>query len=302
MKGALENASNPPMSRPPASHRAEGPGRGQVAAVREVVIRAEAEPFLESLLQVWRCRELLAFLAWRDVKVRYKQTALGAAWAVLQPAGTMLVFTLLFGGLAKMPSDGIPYALFAYGGLLPWTFFQSAVTNSSNSLVNNVNLVTKVYFPRLIIPIGSVLAGLIDFAVACVLLFPLQLYYGVYPGHILLVPALLGLLVGLAAGVGLWASALNVYYRDVRYAQPFLLQLWMFLTPIIYPLGLVPEPWRWIVALNPLVGIISGFRAALFDLPIEVVPLAISIAVTGAVLSTALLFFRRMESRFADVI
>lgn len=305
MRGAQENASSTPLNRPPAHHLDEGPApeQGPRAGIREVVIRAEPEPFLESLLQVWTCRELLTFLAWRDVKVRYKQTALGATWAVLQPAGTMLVFTLLFGGLAKLPSDGIPYALFAYGGLLPWTFFQAAVTNSSNSLVSNVNLVTKVYFPRLIIPIGTVVAGLVDFAVAGVLLFPLQLYYGVFPGRqILLLPALLALLVGLAAGVGLWASALNVYYRDVRYAQPFLLQLWMFVTPIIYPLGLVPEHWRLVVALNPLVGIVSGFRAALFGLPLEVVPLAIAVAVTGVVFSTALLFFRRMESRFADVI
>ena len=216
--------------------------------------------------ELWRYRELLYFLTWRDIQVRYKQTVLGAAWAILQPLATMLMFWLFFGNLAHMPSDDIPYPLFAFAGLLPWMFFANAVTNSGNSLVGSANLVTKVYFPRMIIPGAAVLAGLVDFAIAFVVLGVLMVCYGRVPGWhaVWLLPYLVLLLAFLATGVGMWLSALNVKYRDIRYVLPFLIQLWMFATPIIYPASIVPLKWRWVLAINPVTGIVEGFRAALF--------------------------------------
>jgi lipopolysaccharide transport system permease protein len=261
-----------------------------------------------NLRDLWVYRELLFFLTWRDVKVRYKQTVLGAAWAVLQPLCTMLIFWLLFGRLAGMPSDDIPYPLFAFAGLLPWTFFANAVTNSGNSLVGSANLVTKVYFPRMIIPGAAVLAGLVDLAIAFAVLLVLLGGYVIagYPlapnWTLLLLPGLVVQLALLAMGVGMWMSALNVKYRDVRYALPFLIQLLMFATPIIYPASLVPASWRWVLALNPLTGIIDGFRAALFARPLDWLALGLSTAITALALVYALYSFRRMESRFADVI
>jgi lipopolysaccharide transport system permease protein len=256
-----------------------------------------------NLRDLWAYRELLYFLTWRDVKVRYKQTVLGAAWAVIQPLFTMLVFWLFFGKLAGLPSDDIPYPLFAFAGLLPWTFFSNAVTSSGNSLVGSANLVTKVYFPRMIIPGAAVLAGLVDLAIAFSALGVMLACYGVSPSWaVLLLPYLVLLLTLLAAGVGMWMSALNVKYRDVRYALPFLIQLWMFATPIIYPASIVPAKWRWVLALNPLTGIIEGFRSALFARPVDWTALALSTAVTGMALVYAAYAFRRTESRFADVI
>src|SRR5436190_16494115 len=214
--------------------------------------------------ELWRYRELLYFLTWRDIKVRYKQTALGAAWAIIQPLFTMLVFSLFFGRLAKIPSDGIPYPIFSYAALVPWTFFANGLNQSSNSLVGSSNLITKVYFPRLVIPISTVISGVIDFALAFAVLLVMMFYYGIVPTlNIIWLPAFLLLAVITALGVGLWLSALNVEYRDVRYIVPFLTQFWMFATPIVYPSTLLQKPWRTIYALNPMVGVIEGFRWAL---------------------------------------
>ena len=255
------------------------------------------------LRELWAYRELLWFLAWRDVQLRYRQTALGVAWAVIQPLFTMLLFTLFFGALAHVPSDGVPYALFAYAGLLPWTFFANAVTASGNSLVGSAHLITKVYFPRLIVPTAAVVAGLVDFAVASVLFAGLAFYYQVAPSwSILLVPVLVALVVLLALAVGLWMAALNVRYRDVRHALPFLIQLWMFATPVIYPASLVPPAWRWLAALNPLSGLVEAFRAVLFGREPDWPTLAIAVVVTLGLLVLAVGYFRRQERDFADVV
>src|SRR5438132_434872 len=230
-----------------------------------VVIEPSKSWVALNLRDLWAYRELLYFLTWRDVKVRYKQTLLGAAWAILQPLLTMLIFTLLFGKLAGIKSDGIPYPIFAYAGLLIWTFFANAVTNSGNSLVGSANLITKIYFPRMIIPGAAVAAGLVDFAIAFVILIVLMIYYRLaVTWTILMLPLLIVLTTLVALGAGLWLSALNVKYRDIRYALPFLIQLWMFASPVIYPLDMVPAKWRWVLMLNPLSGIIENFRAALF--------------------------------------
>ncbi len=256
-----------------------------------------------NLLDIWAHRELLYFFVWRDVKVRYKQTVFGVAWAVIQPLFTMLIFTLFFGKLAGMPSDGIPYAIFAYAGLLPWTFFSHAVTSSGNSLVGNRNLLTKIYFPRMIIPGAAVAAGLVDFAIAFVLLAGLMVWYHVVPTwSILMIPILTLMTCLLALGVGMWMSALNVKFRDVRYALPFMIQIWMFLSPIIYPPTIVPERWRWALALNPLSGIIDGYRSALFGRPFDWTALAVTTVFTLTVLTYSAYDFRRMEKEFADIV
>jgi len=256
-----------------------------------------------NLRELWAYRELLYFLTWRDVKVRYKQTLLGVAWAVIQPLVTMFIFTIFFGKLAGIPSDGIPYPIFAYAGLLPWTFFSNAVTNSGNSLVGSSALITKVYFPRMIVPGAAVGAGLVDFAIAFVILMGLMVYYGVaVTWSILMLPALVLLTTWLALGVGMWMSALNVKYRDVRYALPFVVQLWMFMSPIIYPPSIVPESWRWVLALNPLTGIIQGYRACLLGRAFDWPSLAAAALITPAMLVCAAHDFRRMEKSFADVI
>jgi len=248
-------------------------------------------------------RELLYFLTWRDVKVRYKQTMLGAAWAILQPLLTMLIFTLFFGRLAGVPSDGIPYPIFAYAGLLPWTFFSNSVTNSGNSLVGSSSLITKVYFPRMIIPSAAVTAGLVDFGIAFLLLVALMVYYHIRVSWIVLMLLPLTLMITLLAlGVGMWMSALNVRYRDIRYALPFLIQLWMFASPIIYPVSMVPAKWRWLLALNPLTGIIAGFRASLFGLPLDWMALGISTGITLVLLVYSAFSFRQMEKNFADIV
>jgi lipopolysaccharide transport system permease protein len=255
------------------------------------------------LPDLWAHRDLFYFLLLRDVKVRYKQTALGVAWAVLQPLLTMVVFTAIFGRLAGVPSDGQPYPIFVFAGLLPWNFFNQAVTNSSNSLVGNAGLITKVYFPRLVIPAAAVGAGLVDFAIAAVILFGMALYYGVTfsASVIMLIP--LALLTTLfATAVGMWMSALNVKYRDVRYALPFALQIWMYVTPIIYPVTFIPVRWRWLIGLNPLSGIIQGFRSAIFGRPFDWFAIGVSTAITLGVLMCAVVEFRRMEREFADII
>jgi lipopolysaccharide transport system permease protein len=257
-----------------------------------------------ALGELWAQRELVYFLTWRDVKVRYKQTLLGVAWAILQPLATMLVFSLFFGRLARMPSEGVPYPLFAFTALVPWTFFANGLTQAANSVVLNQNLVTKIYFPRLAIPIATVLAGAVDFVLSFLLLVVLMVYYGVpvSPRMLWIVPfTLLALLTAL--GVGFWLAALNVQYRDVRYTVPFLVQLWLFATPIAYPSTLLGEPWRTVYGVNPMAGVVEGFRWAMLGTGAGPGPMvglsavvALLIAVSGAV------YFRRMEQTFADVV
>ena len=256
-----------------------------------------------NLRELWTYRELLYFLTWRDIKVRYKQTILGVAWAVLQPVVSMVVFALFFGRLAHMPSDGIPYPIFVYAGLLPWTFVSNAVSGASDSLVGSAALVTKVYFPRLVIPCAAVCAAMVDFAIAAVVLFAIMAWYGMalHWQMLMLVPLAVTAAL-LAAAVGMWMSALNVKYRDVRYALPFLIQVWMFATPIIYPASIVPERWRWLLASNPLTGVIEGFRSALFGRTFRWIDLAASAAITLMALVYSAYVFRRMEREFADVI
>ena len=230
-----------------------------------VLILRASKGFLRlNLKDVWDYRELLYFLVWRDIKVRYKQTALGAAWAIIQPVMTMIVFSVFFGRLAKLPSDGIPYPVFAFAALLPWQLFAFSLSESSNSLVSSQNLITKVYFPRLVIPLSSVLAGIVDFAIAFVVLLGLMLYYGIRPTMaVVWLPLFVLLALATALSVGLWFSALNVKYRDVRYTIPFLTQFWMFATPVAYSSTLVPERWRVWFGLNPMAGVVEGFRWAL---------------------------------------
>ena len=256
------------------------------------------------LRALWRSRELLYFLIWRDVKVRYKQTLLGAAWAILQPLLTMVVFSIFFGKLARMPSDGVPYPLFAYVALVPWTFFANGLILSSGSLVSNQTLLRKVYFPRLVIPISAVASGLIDFGIAFVVLLGLAARYGVTPtSHMLWLPALVLLALVTALGVGLWFSALNVLYRDIQYVVPFLVQVWLYATPIVYPSSLVPERWRTLYALNPMVGVVEGFRWALLGTGTAPGPMIlVSAAAALALMIGGLFFFRRMEKSFSDVV
>ena len=255
------------------------------------------------LRELWHYRDLLYFLTWREISIRYKQTVLGFTWAVLQPLLTMLVFTVFLGRLARVPSDGIPYPVFSYLGLLPWTYFANAVTRSGTSLVSNANLVSKVYFPRLLIPLSGTLSALVDFAVAFVLLLVLMLFYGVAIKPTLLLVVPLTVLASLAAlGVGMWLSALNVQYRDVQHAVPFLIQLWMFATPVVYPASIVPERWRLVFSLNPLAGVIEGYRAAALGRPLPWSALAVSTAVIAAFTAVGGWQFRRMERRFADIV
>jgi len=257
------------------------------------------------LREVWAYRELLYFLTWRDVKVRYKQTFLGVAWAIIQPVFTMVIFTLFFGRLAGLDArtDGIPYPVFAYAGLLPWTFFSNALTSSGNSLVGSANLITKVYFPRMIVPTAAVAAGLLDFAIAFVILVVLMVYYQTpISGNLFMLPVLVLLITALATAVGMWLSALNVKYRDIRFALPFMIQLWMFVSPIIYPASILPAKWRWVLELNPLTGIIEGFRSALFARPFNWTSLAISASITLFAVFYAAYSFTRVERRFADIV
>jgi lipopolysaccharide transport system permease protein len=254
--------------------------------------------------ELWDYRELLYFLTWRDIKVRYKQTVLGALWAIVQPVLTMVVFSIVFGRLAGIPSDGLPYPLFAFCALLPWQLFAHALTESGNSLVGSQNLITKVYFPRLVIPLAAVVVGLVDFGVAFSVLLGMLAWYGVVPPvTAVMLPLFVLLALATALGVGLWLSALNVQYRDVRYTIPFLTQFWLFITPVAYPASLIPEPWRPVYALNPMVGVVEGFRWALLGRGQGPgLALAVSVGVTLLLLLTGLAYFRRMERTFADVV
>ena len=304
--GALGRPASPPQEASPAQQDGSevSAGGGDADAPPIVRIRPSRGWRAVDLKEVWRYRELLWFLTLRDVKLRYKQTALGVAWAVIQPLFTVGVFTLFFGKLAGMPSDGQPYALFALVGMLPWQLFAYALTQSSNSLVAEQRLISKVYFPRLIVPAASVLAGLVDFAVTFCLVIGLMLWFGVgLTPAVLLVPPLTAFALLAALAVGLWLSALNVQYRDVRYTITFLTQFWLFATPIAYPASIVPEEYRVLYGLNPMVGVVEGFRWALLgtDAP-DWGMMTASVAVVFALLAGGLLYFRRMERTFADVV
>ncbi len=268
-----------------------------------VVIQPTKRWSLLSFKDIWAYRELLFFLTWRDVKVRYKQTALGAAWAILQPLFMMIIFTIFFGRLAAVDSAGVPYPLFALAGLVPWTFFSNAITASGNSLVGSANLITKVYFPRLIVPAAAMLAGLVDFVLAFLLLCVLMIYYQVVPTiQILFLPVLVLLTALFSLGVGTWFSALNVKYRDVRFALPFMIQLWLFVSSVILPSSSIPQKWRWLLLLNPMSGIIEGYRSALFGLPFDWPALGIASGLTILTLVYAIYAFGRVERSFADII
>ena len=269
------------------------------------VIRIEPSNGLTlGLKELWDYRELLYFLVWRDVKVRYKQTAIGAAWAVIQPLMTMIVFTLVFDKFANMPSNGLPYPIFSFAALLPWTYFAKGLNQSVLSVVNNANLITKVYFPRLLLPFSAILSGFVDFGIGFLFLIGMIVWYGITPNwSALLLPAFVVLMTLTALAVSFWLSVINVRYRDVGQAIPFLIQIWMFASPVAYPVSVVPEGWRLLYNINPMSGVIEGFRWALLgkEMP-DLVPMAISIAVVVALLLGGITFFRRMEETFADVV
>ncbi len=263
-----------------------------------------------NLADLWRYRELVYFMIWRDLKVRYKQTVLGVSWAVLEPFLTMVVFSIFFGGLAKVPSDNIPYPVFTFVGLLPWGLFAKALNNASRSLVSHQNMVTKIYFPRLILPLSSVMAGVVDFLIGCLVLVAIMAYYG-FTGqmHIVISPALLTLPLFLlltlvtALGVSLWLSALYVQYRDVGYVIPFLSEFWRIISPLVYSTTLIPEKWRILYALNPMAGVLNGFRWAILNTPTGPnTDMYISVGVAVLLLITGMFYFRRMEKTFADTI
>jgi lipopolysaccharide transport system permease protein len=273
------------------------------AGLPHALIRPEGAGVQLNLGDLWAYRELLYFLTWRDIKVRYKQTLMGVAWVVVQPLLTMLIFTVVFTRFVRLEEGAIPYPLFAYAGLLLWTFFSVSVTSGTNSLISNTSLVTKVYFPRAFIPAAAVGAGLVDFGVGAVLLAALAVYYGVgLSWGLLLLPAFVALAAALALAVGLLASALTVRYRDLRHALPFLLQLWMFASPVIYPLGMVPEGWRWVLAANPLTGVLEGFRASLAGTGFDWRLVAVPAVLAPLLLAAAFYVFRKLEDTFADII
>jgi len=268
------------------------------------VIRPKKLFHSNDLREIWDYKELLYFFTWRDLKVRYKQTALGAAWAIFQPMMTMVVFTIFFGKLAKMPSDGVPYPIFVYTGLLFWQFFSSALTSTSMCLISNQSIITKVYFPRLLLPISSVITQLVDFAIASVILGGMMLYYGYYPGlvGIILIPFLLFICFMAAVGLGLFLAAINVKYRDVRYILPYFIQMLMFVTPVIYPASIAGK-YSWILAINPMTGVIQNARAALLGTaPVNWLLISISFIATAALLAVGIVVFKKVERYFADII
>lgn len=268
-----------------------------------VIITPEKGWLALNLVDLWRYRELLFFLTWRDVKIRYKQTLLGAAWAILQPLLTMVIFSVVFGRLAHLPSEGVPYSIFTYAALLPWQFFAFALNNSSNSLVGSQNLISKIYFPRLVIPIAAVLPGLVDFAFSFVVMVGMMVFYHVpLSPRILALPAFLFLALVTALAVGLWLSALNVQYRDVRFVVPFLIMFWQFASPVAYSVTLIPEDWRFLYDLNPMSGVVEGFRWALLGTGQVGSLLWVSVAIVCMLLVSGLIYFKRREHTFADVI
>ena len=274
----------------------------------QIVIEPQHGWISLQLRALWQYRELLYFLVWRDIKVRYKQTALGFTWIVIQPIVTMVIFSILFGRLLNVPSGDMPYPIFVYTGLLPWNYFANSLNRSTTSLVNSSHLITKVYFPRLVIPISAVLSGLVDFIISFLVLIGLMIYFQISPTpQIFLLPAFLLLAMCTALGFGLWLSALNVRFRDVNHLIPFIIQIWMYLTPVIYSVTLIPEQYRFLLALNPMTGVVGGFRWALLgEQMVDVQPLGtlfiISILITLVVLISGAIFFRRTERTFADII
>jgi lipopolysaccharide transport system permease protein len=265
-----------------------------------------------NLKDLWLYRELIYFLIWRDVKVRYKQTVLGASWAIIQPLMTMVVFTVLFGRVAKVPTDGIPYPIFSYTALLPWGLFTKALSDAGRSLIQNRSMITKVYFPRLVIPISSVVSGIVDFGLAFTIFIGMLIYYNsdlggnynITPNYaVVTLPLFILLAMITSLGVGLWLSALNVIYRDVNYMLPFITQIWLFITPVAYPASMIPEKWQLVYALNPMTGVVEGFRWALLGMEPAPGPMvAVSTVIAVIVLITGLFYFRRMERTFADMV
>ncbi|MEM1552641.1 MAG: ABC transporter permease [Candidatus Bathyarchaeia archaeon] len=269
-----------------------------------IIIRPPSRWVPLNFKELWEYRELLYFFIWRDIKVRYKQTVIGAAWAIIQPFMTMVVFSLFFGKLAKIPSHGIPYPIFYYSALLPWTYFSGALTNITNAVVSYQGVIKKVYFPRMILPLSAAMSGLVDFGLAFIVLLGMMVYYSIIPSwNVLLLPGFLLLALITALGVGLWLSALNAIYRDVRYAVPFLIQLWMFASPVAYPSTLVPQKWQSLYGLNPMTGVIEGFRWVLTGQgQPPTAMLFVSVAVVILVLIGGLFYFRRMEGVMADLV
>ena len=277
--------------------------RPAASSIPTVVIRPSRGWIPINFRDLWAYRELLYFLIWREIKVRYKQTLLGFAWAIIQPLFMMIVFTLFFGNLAKVPSEGVPYPLFSYAALLPWTLFAEGITRSSNSLVQDANLIRKVYFPRLIMPLAGVISPLVDFAIAFAILVVLMFYYGYAPTvTVLWLPVFILLALMTTVGVGLWLSTINVKYRDVRYVIPFIVQLWLFASPVVYSSGLLPERYQAIYGLNPMAGVIEGFRWALLGTKPPGHLIAVSVVIVVVVLISGAFYFRRSEKKFADVV
>lgn len=276
---------------------------GPLAHSESLTIQPPGSWHAVDLRELWRYRELIYFLLWRDLKVRYKQTAIGASWAVLQPFVTMVVFSVVFGSLVSVPSEGVPYPVFSYSALVPWTFFATAVGRAGNSLIQDPNLISKVYFPRMVLPLAAVSALLLDFVIAFAVLVGVMLYYGLLPGlAVLAVPLLLLLVYLTSLGIGLWVSAANVKYRDINYVIPFLTQFLLFLSPVVYPTALVPAGWRPFYSLNPMVGVVEGFRWALLGTPIDTTTILVSTVTAVVLCAGGLLYFRRMEREFADVV
>ena len=273
------------------------------AQVPTIIIRPPRKWVPVDFKELWEYRELLYFFTWRDVKLRYKQTGLGIAWAIIQPLFLMIVFSLFFGGLAQIPSDGVPYPLFSLAALLPWTLFAEGMTRSTISMVSNANIMTKVYFPRLIMPVASIMSPLVDFCFAFGILIIMMAYYGFVPTiNVIFLPLLVIFAMMTSLAVGLWLSALNVKYRDFQYTVPFLIQIWMFASPVVYPASMVPEQLRFLYALNPMTGVIEGFRWALLGTNPPTTMIFISLGVVIALLVSGVFYFRRMEQYFADIV
>ena len=273
------------------------------SSVNTTVIKPSRGWVSPRLGELWAYRELLYFLVWRDVKVRYKQTVLGAAWAIIQPVFSMIIFSIFFGGLAKIPSDNVPYPIFSFTALLPWQYFANSLSQSANSVVSSANLIRKIYFPRLVVPIASSLAGLVDFAIAFVVLLGLMVFYRIAPTMgVLFLPLLMLMAFATALGVGLWLAALNAKYRDIRHIVPFAVQFWMFATPIVYPSSLIPEQWRLLYGLNPMAGVIEGFRWALLGTAFPGPMMIVSAGISVLLLVSGIVYFRNMERSFADIL
>jgi lipopolysaccharide transport system permease protein len=298
------NLRDDPTEMSPAATLTEQGDAAQTQHAASLLIEPTRGWVSLGLGELWRYRELIYFFIWRDIKVRYKQTILGGAWAIIQPFFTMLIFSIFFGRLAKIPSDSVPYPIFTYTALVPWQFFANGITQSSTSLVSGSNLVTKVYFPRLALPVSKVLSGVVDFMLAFVMLIGMMLYYHIAPtAHVLWLPFFFLLALTTSLGVSAWFSAMHVQFRDVQYAVPFLVQVWMFATPVAYPSSLLPEPWRTVYGINPMVGVVEGFRWALLGTKTAPGPMVfVSSLVSIALLVGGVFYFRRLEKTFADVV